>query len=253
MKRFSLANYMMIAAAVVVISASLLISVNAIKRPEVFAAATRQQEQQGVRQASGADKAIDARALKDRARDKGAVVDAQPAKGSKQFADLKELSDNSSAIIIGLPQENVSQLTPDGKSLNLNYKVLVEYVYKGKVKKGDIINVSLPGGKIVFDDGTSAEVQTPWFRKMQGGHAYALFLTPSLTAGTYNTTGEAQGLFEIPTTKENSIVKPGINGGPTITGPLAPAAKSGAPKYAAMDVKTFLTELRQATGKKLGK
>lgn len=253
MKRLSLANYVVIALAVAVISASLLMSASAIRRPEVLAAAQQQQERQAAKQAASAAPAADNRTLKERAKEARELVDARPPKNSKQYADLKELSAASTAVIIGYPQENISRLTPDGKSLNLDYKVLVEYVYKGKVQKGDVINVSIPGGKIVFEDGTSAEVQTPWFRKMQQGRAYALFLTPGQPAGSYVTTGEAHGLFEIATGKENKIVKPGMGDGPTLGGPDAPAAKGSSAKYANTDVKTFLKELRQATGKKLEK
>ncbi len=160
----------------------------------------------------------------------------------KAFADLADLNANSSLVIIGIPQENISRLSSDGKMITLDYKVRVEYVYKGAVQEGSTITVSLPGGSWVFDDGSEAEVRTPWFKKMQNGKAYALFLNSSSRSDLFVTTGEAQGLFEIPTTKDSTFVK----------------VQSGLPqdpvwKYQNADVKTFLKELRKVTGKKFNK
>jgi hypothetical protein len=93
---------------------------------------------------------------------------------------------------------------------------------------------------VKFNDGSVAEIMTPWFKKMQNGKTYALFLQPGTAEGQFVTTGEAQGVFEIPTTEDDRLVK----------------AHSGIPgnsvrKYDGQDVKTFLGELRRVTGKAL--
>ncbi len=75
---------------------------------------------------------------------------------------------------------------------------------------------------------------------MQNGKTYALFLSPGSENGLFVTTGEAQGLFEIPTTEFDQTVK-------THSG--IPRHSVG--KYQGTDVKTFLRELRQATKKPL--
>lgn len=155
---------------------------------------------------------------------------------------MAELNANSSVVIIGTPLDNTMNLTPDGQSVTIDYKVRVEYVYKGNFQEGGFITVSLPGGMVRFADGSSAEVKTPWFKKMQHGIVYALFLKPGFRSGEFTPTGEAQGVFEIPTTTESSVVK-------TQSG----LRQDRIHKYHDMDVNKFFQELRKVTGKKLKK
>ena len=84
-------------------------------------------------------------------------------------------------------------------------------------------------------DGTTAEVKTPWFKKMQHGSAYALFLTEGDRPGTFATTGVAQGVFGIPTTAEDRTVK--VHSG---------LLMDFVWKYQGMNVYVFLKELKQA-------
>jgi hypothetical protein len=70
-------------------------------------------------------------------------------------------------------------------------------VLKGHVKTGGNITVSLPGGKVGFPDGSTAEVHTPWFRKMINHKRYLVFLTGKPTSDSFTTTGGPQGVFEI--------------------------------------------------------
>jgi hypothetical protein len=183
----------------------------------------------------------DKRPLKERAKEAGhgLKVERLPKKAD-EFADLAALNANSSAVIIGTPVDNTMNLTPDGLSITIDYKVRVEYVYKGGFQEGNFITVSVPGGMVRFADGSSAEVQTPWFRKMQQGLTYALFLKPGPRSGGFSPTGEAQGVFEIPTTEGNRVVK-------TYSG----LRQDRIHKYHDMDVSKFFKELRKVTGKKL--
>lgn len=182
----------------------------------------------------------DTRSLKEKAKQAGDFIGSQNPKRTAVYAGLAELTAQSSAVIIGTPQGNTPTLSRDGKSLTLNYKVQVEYVYKGKLQQGNTVTVTLPGGRLKFDDGSTAEVRTPWFKKMQNGKTYALFLTSGSGNDLFVTTGEAQGIFEIPTTQDDRIVK----------------SHSGIPqdpvwKYHGTPVKAFLEELRKATKKPL--
>jgi len=137
------------------------------------------------------------------------------------------------------------ELSADGKDITLDYTVTVQYdyiqyAYKGSTHEGDLVTVSIPGGRITFADGTTAEIQTPWFKKMQNGKTYVLFLSPGASSRTFLTTGEAQGVYEIPTAE----------------GPRTVASNSGiwrdpVWKYNGTDVKSFLRELRAATQKPL--
>jgi len=190
-------------------------------------------------QPRGQEEAVDSRPLKERARQAGHYVSIGHPTGAATFRNLVGLAQGSSAVVIGIPQDNACNLSADGKSITIDYRVRVEYVYKGALKEGNIITVSVPGGRVSFADGSTAEIKTPWFKKMQAGQAYALFLTPGANQGSYVTTGQAQGVFEIPTTKESREVK----------------AYTGIPnddmwKYHGMNVRAFLKEVRQASGKK---
>jgi hypothetical protein len=182
----------------------------------------------------------DLRSLKEKARGADYAEDRAPKKIAA-FSDLAALAQNSSAVIVGVPQDNVSVLSSDGKSATIDYKVSVAYAYKSKLKAGDVVTVSLPGGRVSLDGGAVVEVRTPWLKKMMTGKTYVLFLSPGETAGHFVVTGESQGIFEIPTTKQDRKIQ----------------THSGIPndpvwKYNGMDVKSFLVELRRVTGKPLG-
>lgn len=194
-----------------------------------------------VNPAPQAPAAADTRTLNERARGNGQYITNQAPTRNRTYADLKDLADNSSTVIVGIPQDNVSTLSQDGRSITIDYHTKVMYVYKGDLREGSTTKVSIPGGMVRFDDGSSAEVRTPWIKKMMTGKAYVLFLCPSGRPGVYVTTGDAQGLFEIPkTAREDAIVK----------------THSGLPgdvvrKYEGNDARLFLQELRRVTGKRL--
>lgn len=181
----------------------------------------------------------DARPLREKAKQTGYFREVEAPNRTAIYRDLADLNNHSAAVIIGTAQQNVSTLSRDGRSISLDYSVRVEYAYKGKLHEGNVIIVSLPGGRVKFDDGSTAEVSTPWLKKMQNGKTYALFLTQE-TSGSFVTTGDAQGIFEIPTTPDVKVVQSHSG-----------VAEDNIRKYNGMDVKSFLRELRQATGKSL--
>jgi hypothetical protein len=181
--------------------------------------------------------ATDNRTLKEKAKKDGRFTELARPERTKVYNDLSELSAGSSDVIIGIPKENVTGLTPDEKSISIDYKVQVEFVYKGKLRQGATITVSLPGGRILFPDGSMAEVKTPWFKKMQEGKAYALFLQHRSVGSNFVTVGEAQGIFEIPTTREDRAVKTHVG---LMNDPMW--------KYQGMEVRNFIPELKRATG-----
>lgn len=185
--------------------------------------------------------ASDTRSLKERAKDKGHYVANQPPTRNRTYADLKELADNSSAVIVGIPEDNISTLSQDGRSITIDYQTKVMYVYKGKLREGNTIKVSIPGGRVQFDDGSSAEVRTPWFKKMMTGNAYVLFLNSTDRPGVFVTTGDAQGLFEIPKTAREDLTVKSHSGLPS----------DSVRTYEGNDARQFLQELRRITGKRL--
>lgn len=187
-----------------------------------------------------AQPAKDARPLREKAKQSGSYSESQGPKRTRAFEDLGDLVKHSAAVIIGTPQSNTPTLSGDGQSISLAYSVRVEYVYKGALQEGSTVVVSLPGGRLKFNDGSTAEIQTPWLKKMQNGKTYALFLNQDGANGSFITTGDAQGIFEIPTTAGSNVVQShsGVNGDATR-------------KYHGRSVKAFLQELRQVTKKPL--
>jgi len=112
--------------------------------------------------------------------------------------NLEQLTKTSVAVIVGVPQTSVVQLSPTGDKITTNYKVEVENVIKGHLVASDIVEVSMLGGRMEFEDGTSAEIQTPGFERMQNGKRYILFLYANRNGSEiFLLTGGPQGLFEL--------------------------------------------------------
>ncbi|MGH9970746.1 MAG: hypothetical protein ACREBG_23550 [Pyrinomonadaceae bacterium] len=88
--------------------------------------------------------------------------------------NLEELTKRSAAVIVGVPQTSIAQLSPTGDQITTNYTVKVENVIKGNLATSNIVEVSLLGGRVEFEDGTSAEIQTPDFERMQNGKRYSV-------------------------------------------------------------------------------
>jgi hypothetical protein len=150
------------------------------------------------------------------------------------------LTKNSALVIIGTPTKQLAgRLTPDGQVILTDYEVKVQETIKGGIEPGRTITVSLVGGRVVFEDGTSAELKTPSFEHMKTGGTYTLFLTESVSADTppggYTLTGGPQGLVEI---VENTRVK--SHG--RATDPIAQESKD-------KDKDTFLKEVRKQAKK----
>jgi hypothetical protein len=111
-----------------------------------------------------ADQTLKAKAKEDRRF----ILTENPV-GPGGYANLSALVGESAAVLVGTPQTNISRLKTDGTNITLDYQVKVEYVYKGNLQESDIVTISLPGGMVKFEDGSTAEVRTPGFRKMQDG------------------------------------------------------------------------------------
>jgi hypothetical protein len=112
--------------------------------------------------------------------------------------NLEQLTKTSAAVIVGVPQTSVVQLSPTGDKITTNYKVKVEKVIKGHLVASNIVEVSMLGGRVEFEEGTSAEIQTPGFKRMQNGKRYILFLYANRNGSEiFLLTGGPQGLFEL--------------------------------------------------------
>lgn len=189
------------------------------------------------RSATQRARAADTRPLKEKAKETGRYVRTEEPASAPQYQGMENVSNLSSAVIIGTAQSNACRLSADGKKITIDYKVKVQDVLKGNLKTGEIVTVSLPGGRISFEDGTTAEVRTPWFKKMENGKTYVLFLTGG-DQGVFVTTGGPQGVYGM---SEGEEIK-------THSGRL----KDPMWKYSGMGKDAFLEEVRKTVKKTRG-
>jgi hypothetical protein len=125
------------------------------------------------------------------------VVDFDPNPDWLNFG-VENLTRNSEVVAVGVPLRNRGRLTTDGGSAVTQYEVMLQDVLKGNVAPGSIIKVALPGGKVSFADGSTAEVRTPKFRKMVNGKTYLLYLNANDDEqSSYDLTAGPQGLLEL--------------------------------------------------------
>lgn len=154
--------------------------------------------------------------LRDKAQASGNYVTYAPPDTSPTYSNLTQVTAASPTVITGTIGQNRAALTPDGTFVHIVYDVTVQEVLKGKRSLiGSVIKVGVPGGKVAFKGADNqtyyAEVRTPWFKKMESGKQYYLFLIPWPESSTVSTTafqtaGGPQGIFEIAGTvvKSNS-------------------------------------------------
>ena|SRR5215831_6731674 len=120
---------------------------------------------------------------------------------------LETITEDSALVLVDTPLTNVCKLDSEGDGITTDYQVSVNEAIKGDLAPGSVITVSIPGGRVEFPDGTSAEVRVQDFRKMENGKTYVLFLRSGQPGSEkFITTGAAQGLFEVPS--DGSGVKP---------------------------------------------
>lgn len=148
------------------------------------------------------DNLKDPRPLAEKARQGGRYVATEYPPDLRHFNSLTELASGSDAVVIGKAISNSTDLDPSGRTLRIDYAVKIEHVYKGLLTTGETTAVSLPGGIKRFADGTSAEIHTPWLKKMINGGTYLMFLKRS-SDQEWSLVGGPRGLFAIPTTSAN--------------------------------------------------
>jgi hypothetical protein len=136
--------------------------------------------------------------LREGARIKKRFVSSESTTGWAKY-DLESLTSHSSVVIMGTPQDGSSNLTANGERIVTEYRVKVSRTFKGQLQENELVRLIVPGGKVVFEDGTSAEILTPDLGPITKNQTYILFLHQS-TDGTdsYQLTGGGQGAFEVP-------------------------------------------------------
>jgi len=144
--------------------------------------------------------------LREGARIKKRFVSSESTTGWAKY-DLESLTSHSSAVIMGTPLNSSSNLTTNGERIVTEYQIKASRIFKGELQENGLIRVIVPGGKVIFEDGTSAEILTPDLGPITKNQTYVLFLHPSKDDGdSYQLTGGGQGLFEV--SSSASVVKP---------------------------------------------
>jgi len=78
--------------------------------------------------------------------------------------DIESLTKISVVVVVGVATRALpSRLAANGQLIVTDYEISVRETIKGKGLAGGKIKVSLPGGKMEFEEGTSAELRTPQF------------------------------------------------------------------------------------------
>lgn len=138
--------------------------------------------------------------LREAAKIKGRYIGIHDASWDWANYTVEGLAKNSVAVILGTPERSSAQLNSTGDSIATHFSVRIDELIKGDADFAayNRIIVAVPGGKIEFENGTSAEVQTPGFETMSIGKQYVLFLYKNRDGSSaLLLTGGPQGLFEL--------------------------------------------------------
>jgi hypothetical protein len=113
--------------------------------------------------------------------------------------DVEALTKNSADVVVGVASKSLGgHLTESGLNILTDYEIVVQETIKGDVVPGSVITVSLPGGRVDFEDGTSAELKTPKFEHVKPGNSYTFFLSEvEKSPGKFSLTGGPQSLVEL--------------------------------------------------------
>ena len=143
-------------------------------------------------------KAVMREGLRGVAKLKGAyVTESNPHWDTGRF-DVESLTKNSAAVIVGRVTKKLDARLIDGKVIFTDYEVAVEELVKGDLKQAQTIIVTVPGGRVFFEDGTSAEQTTPTFEHPHIGRVYTLFLMEEAAVpSVFFLSGGPQGVFDI--------------------------------------------------------
>lgn len=121
------------------------------------------------------------------------------------FMDTETLTRSSVAVVVGRFTKKLDPRLIEGRVIFTDYEVTVDELIKGDLNQKKTIVVTVPGGRISFEDGTSAEQTTPTFEQPRIGRAYTVFLMEEQAIpSVFFLTGGPLGLFDI---EDSSSVK----------------------------------------------
>jgi hypothetical protein len=180
------------------IAATFLVVSGRSSRPSQPAQQTAAQQNQGNNDAIALRNALRRGGLREAAKLKGNYIEEfDPHWDWGQFS-VEELTKNSTAVVVGRFTKKLDTRLLAGKVIFTDYEVAIDEVVKGNVSKAKTIVVGLVGGRMDFEDGTSAEQTTPKVDPILIGRAYTLFLTQEeIAPSVFVLTGGPQGAVDI--------------------------------------------------------
>jgi hypothetical protein len=117
--------------------------------------------------------------LREAAKLKGHYVGIERTSDWGKYS-LESLTKASSIIIVGTPILSSAKVVGvENDRIVTEQLVRVGQVLKGKLHENGLVTVAIPGGKVEFEDGTSAEIKTPDLGPIEQFANYVLFLQPS--------------------------------------------------------------------------
>lgn len=172
------------------------------------------------------------RSLRELAKTQGRYTAFAQSKSPQQYNDLAALVRDSPTIVTGTIEALAPQLLPPAENFIVtDCRLTVKDTIKGTVRPGETITLRLPGGRVEFDDGTSAEVElTDFLGYPKVGETFIFFLRKKGDS-KFSLQGGPQGLFEV---SSDATIEPQTQ-----------AINKLAETYQNMSLKSFLKEIQQ--------
>jgi hypothetical protein len=143
----------------------------------------------GLRGSSRQDQADELRRTRAHALEKGGLSEAAKVSGSYRMSlsphggrdagTLQFLVSNSELIVVGQVRSNRTWLNGSGDTITTDYEIRVERPLKGPVKAGDLLTVSVLGGRVSFPGGSWAQIDTPGMVPPLNNQTFVFFLERS--------------------------------------------------------------------------
>jgi hypothetical protein len=174
--------------------------------------------------------------LREKAKRERTHVETSRPTNIPRYNELRKLVEDSQLIAVGVPEQQTSKmLSPKETFIITDVQVRVQNVIKGSLDSGNTLTVTVPGGRIQFEDKSTAEVKMPDFWKNpEIGKTYIFFLRKHDNE-RFKIIGGPQGLFEITPT---ATIQPQVLPEDLLMR-----------KYKDKDVVSFIQEIQQAGDK----
>jgi len=133
---------------------------------------------------------------------------------------LESLARRSHVVLIGELGENRAHLSASGEYITTDYRMTVERSLKGGVSPQSSVVFRVMGGRVVFEDGSSASIETKGLVRPNNGARVVIFgvvvpdvdrlMTPALReyangALVFDLVGWGRGVYELPSGENDRI------------------------------------------------